>query len=424
MTKKEATEKWVGEFNAIPLKMFDALWTHAGKYEGAGWQEVTKPRVGDMVYHEPSEEIGEILSVDGESNEFKIRLENDIIVLSKEGDLSRDPYSILPMWGTMWSFGDSLDNDWLIDGDGRQAMSDCGFRIYEHEEFGYFFGIDGAGYSFYEQHWIPLYEARGLQWHEQEKNQNLMLTDIEVGNMRYTQEFYHYLQENFTFDGTASRLVRNILEYIEAESFIDAEDARTHLWSLLGGAFGLTEQELLQYQAGEDIFELEAPTSASVKADTMTVLIVESNKEAYEAEIGTGLESLQQVVGGNIQALYPYEEPVALICHEEGKILGLPLNRALYDDYGEMYDIVAGSFILCGLSDDNFASLSPEDMTKFRARFQAPEEFAKINGKIVAIKMELEKSPLRETLAKHAERSRAEFGDQASTPQKPKDLEV
>ena len=45
-------------------------------------------------------------------------------------------------------------------------MADCGFRIYESEEFGYFFGIDGAGYSFYEEHWIPLYKQRGLQWHK------------------------------------------------------------------------------------------------------------------------------------------------------------------------------------------------------------------------------------------------------------------
>lgn len=68
------------------------------------------------------------------------------------------------MWGTMWSFHNSLDDYWLSDN--LQAMSDCGFRIYEHDEWGYFFGIDGAGYDFYESHWIPLYKARGLRWHE------------------------------------------------------------------------------------------------------------------------------------------------------------------------------------------------------------------------------------------------------------------
>ena len=45
-----------------------------------------------------------------------------------------------------------------------------GFRIYESEEFGYFFGIDGAGYNFYDSHWIPLYDARGLKWHREEES--------------------------------------------------------------------------------------------------------------------------------------------------------------------------------------------------------------------------------------------------------------
>jgi len=67
------------------------------------------------------------------------------------------------------------------------------------------------------------------------------------------REFYDYIQENFTLDGTASRLVHNILEYVAAENFVDAEDARVHLWSLFDGAFGLTEQEVSQYRAAEDI---------------------------------------------------------------------------------------------------------------------------------------------------------------------------
>ena len=77
------------------------------------------------------------------------------------------------MWGTMWAFGDQIDNDWLnpiysdLVGDGLQLMADCGFRIYEQEDYGYVFGIDGAGYDFYEAHWIPLYKARGLKWHKE-----------------------------------------------------------------------------------------------------------------------------------------------------------------------------------------------------------------------------------------------------------------
>jgi hypothetical protein len=69
------------------------------------------------------------------------------------------------MWGTLWSFGNLLDEEWLDDKKNLQAMSDCGFRIYEREDYGYIFGIDGMGYDFYETHWVPLYKARGLKWH-------------------------------------------------------------------------------------------------------------------------------------------------------------------------------------------------------------------------------------------------------------------
>ena len=75
------------------------------------------------------------------------------------------------MWETMWSFGDSADNYWLEELGGLEIMADCGFRIYKSEEFGYFFGIDGAGYSFYEKHWIPLYKARGFQWHKENEEE-------------------------------------------------------------------------------------------------------------------------------------------------------------------------------------------------------------------------------------------------------------
>ena len=77
-----------------------------------------------------------------------------------------EEYDFLPMWGTMWQFADCIDVEWMVNHDGSRALTDCGFRIYESDEFGYFFGIDGAGYDFYEEHWIPLYLARGLKWHE------------------------------------------------------------------------------------------------------------------------------------------------------------------------------------------------------------------------------------------------------------------
>ena len=55
---------------------------------------------------------------------------------------------------------------------------------------------------------------------------------------------------------------------------------------------------------------------------TIAVLIVEPGKKPYVKEIDSGLESLQHEVGGYIEAIYPYEDPVALVCNEEGKLEG------------------------------------------------------------------------------------------------------
>ena len=49
-------------------------------------------------------------------------------------------------------------------------------------------------------------------------------------------------------------------------------------------------------------------------------------------EIDPDLHSLQAEVGGDIGATYPYSDPVALVCNDEGKLIGLDLNRGLRDD--------------------------------------------------------------------------------------------
>ena len=74
------------------------------------------------------------------------------------------------------------------------------------------------------------------------------------------------------------------------------------------------------------------------------VLMVKPGKSPYASEIESGLKSLPGSNGGDIQAVYPYEDPVALICNDEGKLMGLPLNRALFDDDGHIYDIVPEIF--------------------------------------------------------------------------------
>lgn len=69
---------------------------------------------------------------------------------------------------------------------------------------------------------------------------------------------------------------------------------------------------------------------------------------------------------------------MALICHEEGKLLSLPLNRALRSpDTGEIYDIIAGDFFLCTAPPDSehFESLTDDQLERFAQIFRTPEMF-------------------------------------------------
>lgn len=109
----------------------------------------------------------------------------------------------------------------------------------------------------------------------------------------------------------------------------------------------------------------------------MKILLIRPSESPCRAEISGSLESMQKTVGGPIQAIYPFEEPVALICHEEGKLIGLPLNRLLLDENGLVYDVVVGSFFLCAAPPDseNFESLSEEQITRYQEMFRNPDLF-------------------------------------------------
>ena len=90
-------------------------------------------------------------------------------------------------------------------------------------------------------------------------------------------------------------------------------------------------------------YETAAPEAAK---ETMTVLLVEPGKYPQPVEIGTDLEDLQKAVGGYIEVTYPFDEQVGIVMNEEGKINGMDLNRALRDDDGRIYDVVAGPMLV------------------------------------------------------------------------------
>ncbi len=104
------------------------------------------------------------------------------------------------------------------------------------------------------------------------------------------------------------------------------------------------------------------------------VLLVEPKKPAREIFISNTLEALQGTVGGYIETVSFLPDAV-IICDEEGKLKGLPLNRSLYNFNGKPVDVIYGTFIVAGVEGENFKSLSPETLRKVKAMFLKPEEF-------------------------------------------------
>ena len=124
----------------------------------------------------------------------------------------------------------------------------------------------------------------------------------------------------------------------------------------------------------------------------MRILIIEPERRPEVREIDGSLKSMQDVVGGWIQALFPFDESVALVCHDEGKLMNLPANWGLRDEAGQIYDIVCGTFFICGAPADcdHFTSLTLEQIERYRDRFYKPEMFWGMDGCIVCIPLDVD----------------------------------
>ena len=119
----------------------------------------------------------------------------------------------------------------------------------------------------------------------------------------------------------------------------------------------------------------------------MRIVLVEPQKKAVIRNIDGTPETMQCIVGGPIQAVYPFSEPVALICNDEGKLMNLPMNRALRDADGAVYDIVNGTFFLCAAPPDSscFEGLSNEQARTYAERFSVPEIFLNVGEALLIL---------------------------------------
>ena len=117
----------------------------------------------------------------------------------------------------------------------------------------------------------------------------------------------------------------------------------------------------------------------------MKVLKVEPYQLPEIKEIDPGLSSLQHEVEGWIEATYPFEDPVAIICNEEGKLNGMEYNRAIRDENGEVREIIAGPFLIVGLGEEDFTSLSEDMVQKYKRMFAQPEVFLQTQSRLLIL---------------------------------------
>ena len=121
------------------------------------------------------------------------------------------------------------------------------------------------------------------------------------------------------------------------------------------------------------------------KEERIKVLLIEPYKYSKVIEIGDDLDDMQATVGGPIEEYMPFDDDVAIVCNEEGKILGEDLNRAIYDNDGRILDIIAGKFFICyaPLESEKFLSLPDDMLKKYQEKFKYPERITLIDERII-----------------------------------------
>ena len=105
----------------------------------------------------------------------------------------------------------------------------------------------------------------------------------------------------------------------------------------------------------------------------MKIIVFHPGKEAYMKDIPNKLEALQGVVNGYIEVVRPFNDPVALVLNEEGKINGSRANRPIYDDKGNICDILYGTFFICGIGEDDLTDIPEELIPKYKDMFPLPK---------------------------------------------------
>ena len=260
--------------------------------------------------------------------------------------------------------------------------------------------IDGTGETLYYDSFKP---EHNTAWPEAQAVNGISPDDVADGSI-FTEETEYinlllakaevivgYNQEGFDLPFLAQfavcppeevKLVDVMLDYAEIHGEWDTEhqDWKWQKLTACAAHYGY------QYRAHDSLEDAEATLFCArccgrdqlkekkrdlEETEQIRVLIVRPGEAAEIAVIDRSLTSMQAIVGGDIDIAYPWQERVALVCNDEGLLEGLPLNRYV----PEMGQPIAGTFFVCGFSDDRLTGLTDEQLARFGRMFHNPQQF-------------------------------------------------
>lgn len=156
----------------------------------------------------------------------------------------------------------------------------------------------------------------------------------------------------------------------------------------------------MEWENGSSLSLIEEADSFEIvsRPEKIKVIIVEPEKEPYVKEIYNTLKDKQDIVGGLIQcvpSLFDDKDTYDFIVNDEGKIIGLPLNRFIYNKQ----DIVCGNLIIAkpDIETGEFISIEESEVNFLMEKIKSecpkctPADLIKIMGKDAEEMEEIEK---------------------------------
>ena len=117
----------------------------------------------------------------------------------------------------------------------------------------------------------------------------------------------------------------------------------------------------------------------------MKILIVEPGKRPSTADVPHTLSTLQEIVGGYIQAIYPWDDPVAVVSDEEALLKESEFNRLIAPEVA-----IFGTFFVCGLGEEDFTDLPNEMIQKYSQLLHDPEILIRTAKGLMSVRVKTE----------------------------------